>query len=111
MKGVVNVPLASVRLGLLPLRLRSRDKLRATIIGADDQVGTLREEDPAMRTPGSPDLIKVVLDLFRRGLAEMLSIAEAAGEANTHERSLPDGWISSFEVSEKDKEGSHDARR
>src|SRR3712207_4560968 len=42
-----------------------------------------------------PDPIRVVLcddhQLFRRGLAEMLSIAddiEVAGEANTHERAL-----------------------
>jgi len=43
----------------------------------------------------SPDLIRVVLcddhQLFRRGLAEMLAIAddiEVAGEANTHERAV-----------------------
>lgn len=55
----------------------------------------------------SPNLITVVLcddhDLFRRGLAEMLSTAddiEVAGEANTHELALADGSISPFEHSE-----------
>ena len=72
-----------------------RETLRATIMRADDFVRTIREEDFTMSAAGSPDLIRVVLcddhQLFRRGLAEMLSTAddiEVAGEANTHERAL-----------------------
>jgi DNA-binding NarL/FixJ family response regulator len=58
-----------------------------------NHVRTGREKGSAVKSAGSPKPIRVILcddhQLFRRGLAEMLAVAddiEVAGEANTHER-------------------------
>jgi hypothetical protein len=62
-----------------------------------------------MGTAGASDLITVVHcdehDLFRRGLVDMLSTAEATQKA------LANGWISPFEFSEgyeNDREGQYE---
>ena len=83
----------------LSARSHSGDGDRGTIfVPPDDgkmKYGPLGESERALSTCNPPDLITVVLcddhELFRHGLAEMLTTAEeirVVGEGNTHERAV-----------------------